>query len=131
MSSSSASEAQTAEGGDWLQNAPLSTVSNFLVVNLSDNLYTLELERLESILLQELHRRTALRGVLFNFIDVITTDIYDLLRLNQMLKAISLLGARVGICGINPGLATVIVASGIELHSAMIGSDLDDLLAHI
>jgi anti-anti-sigma regulatory factor len=106
-------------------------VSSYLIINLADNFHAADIESLELVLLQELHQKPHLRGVLLNLNDVITTDYHDLMRLTQLLKAIQLLGGRVGICGINPGLASVIVASGIDFRGEVIGSDLDDLLAHL
>lgn len=121
----------TDSGSSLFQTSSFSVVSSFLIVNLVDNFHAEDIESLELVLLQELHQKPHLRGVLLNFNDVVTTDFHDLLRLSQLLKAIQLLGGRVGICGINPGLASVIIASGIDFRGEMIGSDLDDLLADL
>jgi anti-anti-sigma regulatory factor len=45
--------------------------------------------------------------------------------------AIKLLGGRIGLCGINPGLAAVIVTTQLNFHREVIGSDLDDVTASL
>jgi anti-anti-sigma regulatory factor len=121
----------TQAGSGFSQTSSFSTVANFLIVNLIDNFNAADIESLEMSLLQDLHQKSWLRGVLFNLNDVVSTDYHDLMRLSQLFKAIQLLGGRVGLCGISPGLASVIVAYDIDFHRGLIGSDLDDLLDHL
>jgi anti-anti-sigma regulatory factor len=72
-----------------------------------------------------------LRGVILDFSAVESTDPSDLLRLQDMLLAVKLLGRNVAFCGINPGLAGLIVQAGVKLHHNEIGLDIDDALERI
>ena len=107
---------------------PLSVVDRFIVAHLVDNFDASDLDSLESRLLNRLCENRSLRGVIFNFNEVITTDPLDLERLQAIFVAIRLVGGRVGLCGINPGLAMVIVSAGLNFQREHIGIDLDALL---
>jgi hypothetical protein len=41
------------------------------------------------------------------------------------------MGVDIGIYGVSPGLAVMIVATGIKLDKVEIGADLDDLLVNL
>jgi anti-anti-sigma regulatory factor len=110
---------------------PLSAVKQFVVAHLMDNFDEAEIDALESRLLTALSDNRRLRGVIFNFSEVITTDPQDLRRLQEVFTAIKLLGGRIGLCGINPGLAAVIVTTQLNFHREVIGSDLDDVTASL
>jgi len=108
---------------------PLSIVKQFVVAHLMDNFDEAEIDILESRLLTILSENRHLRGVIFSFSEVVTTDPLDLERLQAVFTAIKLLGGRIGLCGINPGLAAVIVMAQLTFHREVIGADLDDVTA--
>lgn len=109
--------------------APFSIVSHHLLAHLADNFTETDLERLETQLLNTLCVQRQLRGVIFDFSEVITTDRHDLERLGRVFQTIKLLGVRVALCGINPGLAAVIVGARLNFDRELIGSDIDDVLS--
>lgn len=111
-----------------LQTTPFSVVKDFLIANLEDNLYEKSIDQLETRLLNELKEQTKLRGVIFNCCNLITTDHQDLIRLSLLMATVRLLGVEIGVYGISPGLAVVIVASGVSFEKVKIGADLDDIL---
>lgn len=111
-----------------LQSSSFSLFRNFLLVNLEDNLHEQGIDELETRLLVELKNKKDLRGVLFNCFDLLTTDHQDLKRLSLMMDSIRLLGVAIGIYGVSPGLAVIIVSSGVKMKNVSIGADLDDLL---
>lgn len=108
---------------------PLSIIDRFVVAHLTDNFDAAELASLETKLLSRLCEDRKLRGVLFSFNEVTTTDPLDLERLQTIFAAVRLVGGRVGLYGINPGLAAVIVGAGLDFQRERIGLDLDALLA--
>ncbi len=110
---------------------PLSSVSQFVVAHLMDNFDDAEINSLESRLLAMLSDNRHLQGVIFNFSEVMTTDPQDLSHLQAVFTAIKLLGGRIGLCGINPGLAAVIVSAQLDFQREVIGSDLDDVTASL
>lgn len=111
--------------------ASFSVIRDFLLVPLFDNFDEHDIEVLESRVLHALFNDRRLRGALFNCSDITTSDGPDLLRLQGMLKAIRLVGGRVGICGINPGLAMLIIRTGLKLEGITIAADLDDLIKRL
>jgi hypothetical protein len=113
---------------NMLHATPFSIVSNLLIANLEDNLHEKSIDQLETRLLTELKEQTGLRGVIFNCCNLITTDHDDLKRLSMLMDAVRLLGMEIGIYGVSPGLAVVIVASGVPFEKLKIGTDLDDIL---
>lgn len=106
----------------------LSVIRNFYVVSLIDNFDSSYLDTLETRLLTLLCKRHEIRGVIFSFNEVVTTDHHDLRKLKEILKSIKLVGGRIGLCCINPGLAAVMVTSNLTFHQENIGSEIDDLL---
>lgn len=114
-----------------LQSNPFSLINNFLLANLEDNLHEQGIEELETCLLYELKKQASLRGVILNCCNLLTTDHQDLKRLSLLITTIRLMGADIGIYGISPGLAVIIVASGVKLDKVEIGADLDDLLGKL
>jgi len=107
---------------------PLSIIGRFVVAHMVDNFDHSDLEALETRLLEALSKQRKLQGVIFNFSEVLTTDRHDLQRLQSVFTAIKLMGGRVGLCGINPGLASVIVNAGMDFQHEMIGLELADLM---
>ena len=122
------SQSQTMESGS---QAPFSIIKNFLLAHLADNFAEIDLNSLETRLLHTLCDNRTLLGVIIDFSEVITTDREDLQRLAKMLVAIKLLGVRVGLCGINPGIAALIVSTRLSLDREIIGSDIDDVLIQL
>lgn len=106
----------------------LSVIRNFFVVSLIDNFDDGYLEDLENRLLTLLAKRQKIQGVIFACNEVVTTDHHDLRRLKDMFKSIKLVGGRIGLCCINPGLAAVMVTSNLSFEKEVIGSEIDDLL---
>lgn len=111
--------------------APFSIIKNYVLAHLADNFAEIDLNILESRLLNTLCDQRTLLGVIIDFSEVITTDREDLHRLARMLVAIKLLGVRVGLCGINPGIAALIVSTRVSLDGEIIGSDIDDVLIQL
>ena len=111
--------------------ASFPVVKDFLLVALVDNFDAHDLETLETRLLNSLSSDRRLRGALFNCSDITTSDGPDLLRLEGLFKAVRLLGGCVGLCGINPGLAILIIRTGLKLDGITIAADLDDLLINL
>lgn len=107
---------------------PLSLVGHVIVAHLIDNFDQGDLDLLETRLLTTLSCQRNLKGVVFNFNEVITTDRLDLERLQAVFTAVKLIGGRVGLCGINPGLAAVIVNAGLDFQREKIGLELEDLI---
>lgn len=110
---------------------PLSIIGHFVVAHLIDNFDHSDLEGLETRLLSTLDKQRSLQGVVFNFNEVVTTDRIDLERLQAIFTAVKLMGGHVGLCGINPGLATVIVNAGLDFQHETIGLELEDLMAQL
>lgn len=108
--------------------APFGLMRDCVVVQLMDNFDQQDLDHLEDRILQQLCRSRHLRGVIFNLNEVQTTDLQDLQRLHALLKAIRLLGCRIGLCGINPGLAVVMACSGLSFRNEQIGAGIDELI---
>lgn len=111
--------------------APFSIIKNYVLAHLADNFAEIDLNILESRLLNTLCDQRTLLGVIIDFSEVITTDREDLHRLARMLVAIKLLGVRVGLCGINPGIAALIISTRVSLDREIIGSDIDDVLIQL
>lgn len=103
-------------------------VRRHLVVITPDNFDEADIAELEQRILEELKATRQTRGVIVDFTEVRSTDALALRRLGQCLQAIGLMGRRIALCGINPGLAAVMVQSGQELHHQLIGFDIDDVL---
>lgn len=106
---------------------PLSIIGRLVVAHMIDNFDALELDALEARLLALISENRQVHGVIFNFSEVITTDAHDLRRLQMIFMAIKLVGGRIGLCGINPGLAAVIVAAKLDFQREVIGTDIDDV----
>ncbi|MFM7315126.1 MAG: STAS domain-containing protein [Cyanobium sp.] len=107
---------------------PLSIVGHVIVAHLIDNFDQADVDLLETRLLDNLNSQRELKGVVFNFSEVSTTDRLDLARLQATFKAVKLIGRSVGLCGINPGLAAVIINAGLDFHHESIGHELEDLI---
>ena len=112
-------------------NRKISCIDNNLVGSLPSNLDNARIAAFENQLLNQLSDQKHLRGVILDFSAVESTDPADLLRLQDMLLAVKLLGRNVAFCGINPGLAGLIVQAGVKLHHNEIGLDIDDALERI
>jgi anti-anti-sigma regulatory factor len=98
------------------------------LVPLFDNFDQVDVESLEARVLDALCENRQLRGVIFNCSEVVTTDGHDLQRLEAMFQAIRLVGGKVGLCGINPGLAMLIIRSGLNFEREAVAANLDDLM---
>ena len=112
-------------------NRKISCIENNLVASLPSNLDAGRITAFENQLLDQLSQQKRLRGVILDFSAVESTDPSDLLRLQDMLLALKLLGRNVVFCGITPGLAGLIVQAGVRLHHNEIGLDIDDALERI
>lgn len=121
-------DARITDHGHPQALSDLSVIRDCYVVSIVDNFDSIYLDALEQRLLPLLSKRNEIRGVIFSFNEVVTTDQYDLRRLKDLLKSIRLMGGRVGLCCINPGLAAVMVTSNLNFHQETIGSEIDDLL---
>ena len=111
-----------------VQKSGFNRVRKHLIVALPNNFDADDLEELEEQILTSLNANKATRGVIMDFAAVQSTDPRDLERLNDCLWAIRLLGRRVALCGINPGVAAVVIRSGLDLHRQQVGIDIDDVL---
>lgn len=111
-----------------MPQVPFSLVRDCVVVQLIDNFDQQDLEVLEHRILQQLCEGRRLRGIILNFNEVQTTDLQDLQRLHALLQAIHLVGCRVGLCGINPGLAIMMARSGLPFRQERIAAGIDELL---
>lgn len=103
----------------------------YIVTNLPNNFDEDILEAIESSILNELSTNKKIKGVLIGLETVTTTDPHDLHRLKDMMAAISLMGGRIGIFGINPGLAAVVIKSNLSLPVQAAGHDMEDLLKRL
>ncbi|MEB3321077.1 MAG: STAS domain-containing protein [Cyanobium sp.] len=120
----------TGEGSVPSQTA-FSTIRDFCIVHLEDNIGGDAIEQLETRLLDALFADQRLKGVILDFSEVCTSDQADLQRLHTMIRTIRLVGGRIGLCGINPGLAALMVLADLGFHRQTIGSDIDDLLGKL
>ncbi|MFM8936159.1 MAG: STAS domain-containing protein [Vulcanococcus sp.] len=111
--------------------ASATTVNRNLLINLQDNFSESDIETLESLTLEQLSLEKRIRGILIDFTAVYSTDARDLRRLGQLIQAIRLLGRRIAICGINPGIAAVMIRSNIQLAYDLAGHDIDDILTQL
>ena len=124
----------SSTGGSWVaakSQVPISIVGQTIVAQLIDNFDQEDLEALETRLLAKLVEQRNLKGVVFNLNEVSTSDRFDLERLQAIFMAIKLVGGRVGLCGITPGLAAVIVNAGLDFQRETIGYDLEDLITDL
>lgn len=103
----------------------------YIVVSLPNNFDNDVIDTIESNILDELSRNKKTRGVLVGLETVTTTDPHDLRRLKDMMAAIALMGGRIGIFGINPGLAAVVIKSNLSLPIQAAGHDMEDLLKQL
>jgi len=111
-----------------VQKSGFNSVQKHLIVPLPNNFDGNDIEELEEQILTSLNANKATRGVIMDFAAVQSTDPRDLERLNDCLRAIRLLGRRIALCGINPGVAAVVIRSGLDLHRQQVGIDIDDVL---
>lgn len=111
--------------------ASATTVNRNLLISLQDNFSEYDLEKLEAVTLEQLSLEKRIRGILIDFSSVHSTDARDLRRLGQLVQATRLLGRRVAVCGINPGIAAVMIRSSIQLDYDLAGHDIDDVLAQL
>lgn len=110
------------------QTSPFNVIRHQLIVSLPANLSHEDVDWLENCVLRTLGDEKRIRGVIVDFASVHSTDFHDLARLNEFFLAIHLLGRTVSICGVNPGLAAVVVRSGQQLYREYVGIDIDDVL---
>lgn len=106
----------------------LNRIGAEMIVNIPDNFNRDDIARWEELLLGKLSASPAIRGVIVDLSALRSTDVGDLGRLHQMLQCVHLLGRRVALAGIGPGLAALMVRSHVELFHDRIGCDIDDIL---
>ena len=123
--------AQRSPDSDDRRQNSLSDIRDHLVVNLPDNFDDRDLSALEEQVLSRLSLNKRIRGVIIDFANVQSTDADDLCRLQNCLLAVRLLGRSVALCGINPGVAAVIIRSGQDLHRDLVGQDINDVLQKV
>jgi anti-anti-sigma regulatory factor len=123
-------ELKRADREDSRQSS-LSSVRDHLIVNLPDNFDDHDLSALEEQVLSRLSLNKRIRGVIIDFANVQSTDADDLSRLQNCLLAVRLLGRSVALCGINPGVAAVIIRTGQDLHRDLVGQDINDVLQKV
>ena len=123
--------AQRSPDSDDRRQNSLSDIRDHLVVNLPDNFDDHDLSALEEQVLDRLSLNKRIRGVIVDFSSVQSTDADDLCRLQNCLLAVRLLGRNVALCGINPGVAAVIIRSGQDLHRDLVGQDINDVLQKV
>ena len=113
---------------EHLEIRSISWIENNLVASLPGNLDASTITAIENQILNTLSRQKGLKGIILDFSMVESTDPRDLGRLQDLLLAVKLLGRRVAFCGINPGLAGLIIHAGVKLYNDEIGLDIDDAL---
>ena len=123
--------AQRSPDSDDRRQNSLSDIRDHLVVNLPDNFDDRDLSALEEQVLSRLSLNKRIRGVIIDFANVQSTDADDLCRLQNCLLAVRLLGRSVALCGINPGVAAVIIRTGQDLHRDLVGQDINDVLQQV
>ena len=123
--------AQRSPDSDDRRQNSLSDIRDHLVVNLPDNFDDHDLSALEEQVLDRLSLNKRIRGVIVDFSSVQSTDADDLSRLQNCLLAVRLLGRSVALCGINPGVAAVIIRTGQDLHRDLVGQDINDVLQQV
>ena len=106
----------------------VSCIDNFLIAALPSNLDQTTIAINESHVLRTLSQNKKLSSVILDFSSVEITDSADLDRLQMMLLAIKLLGRQIVFCGINPGLAGLIVNSCVNLHHDAISLDIGEAI---
>lgn len=106
----------------------LGTIKDFVICTLQSNLDIDNIHILEADLLDFLDAKRHIVGVIMDFSLVAVADDWDLRRLQDCLLSIRVMGRKVALCGIKPGLAGMIVRTGQELYRDYIGRDIDDLL---
>lgn len=79
-------------------------------------------------LVHHLYTNKKTNAVVFGFSKLIHADQDDLEILAQAVREIRLMGAEVGIFGVNPGIAALIVQSNIDLNTQASGIDLEDII---
>lgn len=121
---------ERSESNESQENS-LSSIRDHLIVRLPDNFDEHILASLEEEVLNRLSLNKRIRGVIIDCDGVQSTDADDLSRLQNCLLAVRLLGRRVALCGVNPGVAAVIVRSGQDLHRDLVGQDINDVLQRI
>ena len=106
----------------------LNRIRTEVIVNIPDNFNQDDIDAWEESVLSQLSSSPEITGVIVDLSALRSTDVSDLERLNQMLECVHLLGRRVALAGISPGLAALMVHSRVELFHDRIGCDIDDIL---
>ena len=102
-----------------------------LVAKLPNNFDHVTLDTISSQILQEVSRVKRIKSVIFDMADVTTVDQLDLNALLDTMKAVRLIGARIGLCSISPGVSALIVKSGLQLPYQAAGHDIEDIISKI
>lgn len=106
-------------------------VRNKLVVDLPSNVDCYDIEAIESLVFSKLVENKSIKAVIIGMDSVKITDPKDLTRLAEALSAFRLLGKKIGLCGINPGIAAIMIRTGIELPHDATGYDLDHVFENM
>jgi anti-anti-sigma regulatory factor len=106
-------------------------VKKSLVVNLVNNVDCHDIEVIEDKILSKLVKNRAIKCVIVGMAGLQTADPEDLARLAESLSAFRLLGAKIGLCGINPGIAAIMIRNEIDLPYDTAGHDLDHVLENL
>lgn len=109
----------------------INQIKHSLIAALPTNLDQHSISMVEESVLRELGRNKMLNRVVVNFEAVQSSDLSDLDRLQGMLLAIKLLGRKVVLCGISPGMAGLIIQCGVSLHHNAICLDIDSALEQV
>lgn len=102
-----------------------------LIANIQPPINEESIEGLKDLITEELHRHKELDTVVLGLTRVINADKEDLLCLSKACREFRLLGARVGIYGVSPGIAVLITKSNIDLRIDAAGSDLHDIIQRL
>jgi len=102
-----------------------------LVAKLPNNFDQVTLDTISSQILEEVTRVKRIKSVIFDMADVTTVDRLDLNALLKTMKAVRLIGARIGLCSINPGVSALIVKSGLRLPYQAAGHDIEDTMSRM
>lgn len=106
----------------------IETFGRFLILTLPRVINEDVILTAKASLTHQLYSNKETNAVVFGLAKVAHADRDDLEVLSKALSEIRLMGAQVGIFGLNPGLAVLIVRSKIDLELQAAGCDLEDII---
>jgi len=106
----------------------LFSIRRTLIAKLPNNFDSQLLQAISSEILQTVSTNKEINSVVFDLSNITTIDRFDLNALHDVMKAVKLVGARIGLCSIGPGIAALIVNSGIHLPHQAAGHDIQDTM---